>query len=203
MPLFDEIDDYHDPMYDHICVVTNRNLVKNRSFINQIDYVCSQKPKMLILREKDMSEKDYLNIAADVEAVCHFYDVIFMPHKFVDVAEKMGVDRIHLSLEDLRNLPRDVRSLFRYIGCSVHNLDEVIEANHLGASYLVAGHIYPTDCKKGLPPKGTSFLKSACVVSDCPVWAIGGIKPDHDQIDEVVECGAAGGCIMSGMMELE
>ena len=75
------------------------------------------------------------------------------------------------------------------------------EAQELGASYVTAGHIYATDCKKGLQPRGLDFLRQVCAAVDLPVYAIGGIKFDETQWMSLKECGAAGGCIMSGMMK--
>ena len=37
-----------------------------------------------------------------------------------------------------------------------------MEAERLGATYVTAGHIFTTDCKKGLPPRGLDFLKNVC-----------------------------------------
>ena len=43
---------------------------------------------------------------------------------------------------------------------------------------MTAGHIYATDCKQGLPPRGLDFLEEVCRAVDIPVWAIGGIGKD-------------------------
>lgn len=91
---------------------------------------------------------------------------------------------------------------FTTIGVSVHAANEALEAQSLGATYLTAGHIYATDCKKGLPPRGTAFLREICQTVSIPVYAIGGIRLEAAQIREVMSCGAVGGCIMSGMMAL-
>ena len=77
--------------------------------------------------------------------------------------------------------------------------------------------------KKGLPPRGLDFLKNVCDAVGIPVYAIGGINiassgdstasdspsaydamPDINvpRLADVMECGAAGGCIMSGMMRV-
>ncbi|WP_455958797.1 thiamine phosphate synthase, partial [Anaerotignum lactatifermentans] len=79
---------------------------------------------------------------------------------------------------------------------------EAEEAEKLGATYITAGHIYATDCKKGLPPRGLTFLEEVCRRVSIPVYAIGGIKINEKQLREVIDCGAKGGCIMSGMMQL-
>jgi thiamine-phosphate pyrophosphorylase len=92
---------------------------------------------------------------------------------------------------------------FSVVGVSVHSVLEAQEAISLGATYLTAGHIFSTDCKKGVPPRGLDFLREICSLSPVPVYAIGGIHLDSEQIRMVEECGAAGVCIMSGMMQFE
>ena len=47
-------------------------------------------------------------------------------------------------------------------------------------------------------PRGLSFLSSVCSCVNIPVFAIGGISPENAQ--EVINIGADGICIMSGLM---
>ena len=76
------------------------------------------------------------------------------------------------------------------------------EVYNITTSYITAGHVYVTDCKKGLAPRGLDFLKNVCVSVDIPVYAIGGINIDDGRREEVKKYGAAGSCIMSGMMKV-
>ena len=115
------------------------------------------------------------------------------------------------------------QQFFKVIGTSVHSVEDAIKAEQLGATYMTAGHIFATDCKKGLPPRGLDFLKNVCDAVEIPVYAIGGINiassgdstasdapstydamPDISvpRLADVMKCGAAGGCIMSGMMRV-
>ena len=106
----------------------------------------------------------------------------------------------------------DYQQFFKVIGTSVHSVEDAIKAEQLGATYMTAGHIFATDCKKGLPPRGLDFLKNVCDTVQIPVYAIGGINIASSEGDDstlnvprlkdVMECGAAGGCIMSGMMRV-
>ena len=91
---------------------------------------------------------------------------------------------------------------FRMVGSSIHSPEEAIRAQKAGAAYVTAGHVYVTDCKKGLPPRGLEFLKEVCTKVTIPVYAIGGIHAGTGQIQEVMDCGASGGCIMSEMMRI-
>jgi thiamine-phosphate pyrophosphorylase len=93
------------------------------------------------------------------------------------------------------------KARFRVIGASCHSVEEALEAQQLGCTYITAGHVFATDCKKGLPPRGLDFLRAVCAAVDIPVYAIGGINSEN--LQDVMKCGAAGGCIMSGLMRGE
>ena len=185
-------------IFDSVIAVTNRKLC-NRPFTEQLERVCRHHPRALILREKDLSEHEYELLAEQVLEICGTHDVPCILHTYTEVARRLGCSRIHLPLPLFRTEASSLGD-FSLVGTSVHSVEDAIEAEKLGASYLTAGHIYVTDCKKGLPPRGTGFLREVCLQVSVPVYAIGGIHPDENQMKEIIDCGAAGGCIMSGMM---
>ena len=160
-------------MYRDLIAVTNRHLC-SRPFTEQITRVCQLHPRALILREKDLPKEEYFSLARQVKEICEQFEVPFIPHFYPVVT----------------------------IGTSIHSVSEAVEAEKLGASYLTAGHIYVTDCKKGLPPRGLDFLQNVCQAVQIPVYGIGGIKMDEAQLHELKNAGAAGGCVMSGMMQI-
>ena len=104
----------------------------------------------------------------------------------------------HRVLPVLRELSYADKKHFERIGTSCHSVEDALEAQRLGADYITAGHVFVTDCKKGLAPRGLDFLRNVCYSVDIPVYAIGGISPDN--IASVRKCGAAGACVMSGFM---
>lgn len=188
------------PLYTSVIAVTNRHLC-SRSLTEQIARVCSFHPKAVILREKDLSEQEYLFLAKNVLEICKHYQTPCILHSFVEVAKTLQCPAIHLPLALLRRYHEKSED-FTTVGASIHSVEEALEAEKLGASYLTAGHIYPTDCKKGVPPRGSEFLKDICQSVSLPVYAIGGIRPERAQFQEIKDCGAKGGCIMSAMMHL-
>ena len=187
-----------DSLFDTVIAVTNRRLC-DRPFTEQLERVCSHHPRALILREKDLSEHEYELLAGQVLEICRTHDVPCILHTYTEVARRLGCSRIHLPLPLFRTEASSLGD-FSLVGTSVHSVEDAIEAEKLGASYLTAGHIYVTDCKKGLPPRGTGFLREVCLQVSVPVYAIGGIHLDENQMKEIIDSGAAGGCIMSGMM---
>ena len=146
-------------------------------------------------------------VAAQVLELCHSYEVPCVLHTYPDAARALGCTSIHLPLPLLRECAHELND-FTQIGSSVHSVEDAMEAERLGATYVTAGHVYVTDCKKGLAPRGLDFLRNVCKSVSIPVYAIGGIQLDADthtiaqnQAAEIASCGAKGGCIMSGMMQ--
>jgi thiamine biosynthesis protein ThiS len=83
------------------------------------------------------------------------------------------------------------------IGRSVHSLEGAAAA--AGADYILAGHVYPSPSKPGLPPLGPARLARIVTVAPCPVIAIGGITPDR--VPEVIRVGARGVAVIGAIVE--
>ena len=95
----------------------------------------------------------------------------------------------------LRSLAPEERWKFQgKLGASCHSLAEVQEAARLGASCCTFSHIYPTQCKPGLPPRGLEQLREVCAHSTLPVYALGGVTPER--FPELQAAGAAGAVMM-------
>ncbi len=186
-------------MFNLICV-TNRHLCKG-NFLEQIEKIVQAAPAAIILREKDLPEAEYRILAKQVLEICHKHHKSCILHSYVDVAIELKVRNIHLPMAILRRLPEDKKRSFTTIGASCHSVDEAIEAQSRGCTYITAGHIFSTDCKKGVPPRGLDFLEKVCKAVSIPVYAIGGIHLDN--IEQVRQTGARGACIMSGFMKGE
>lgn len=191
-------------MCKKVCI-TNRKLVYGgeENFLRQLKYIIDLKPEKVILREKDLSETEYETLAEkviDLFKENNYLDKLYI-HYYPKVAIKLGISKIHLPLHIVRTMQSEEKSFFDEIGASTHSTDDALEAQKLGCSYITAGHIFTTDCKKGLEPRGLDFLKSVCDCVDIPVYAIGGINDDN--MISCIENGAAGVCSMSGFMKLK
>lgn len=183
-------------MSDLICI-TNRKLCSN-NFLDQIEMIASAHPKAIVLREKDLSEKEYEQLARQVMQICQKHGTQCILHSFSNVAIALGAVAVHMPLPLLQKMTPQEKSHFQIIGASCHSLEEAKEAQDLGCTYITAGHIFLTDCKKGLPGRGLPFLEEICKTVRIPVYAIGGISSQN--IESVRKTGAAGACIMSGFM---
>lgn len=182
-------------MCNVICV-TNRRLCED--FPAQLRKIAAAKPKAVILREKDLSPQEYRSLAESAMWMCAEHGVPCVLHSFTDIAAELGARAIHLPLHILCTLPEDAKRRFSVIGASCHSVADALKAQELGAAYITAGHVFATDCKRGLPPRGLDFLREVCSAVSIPVYAIGGINAEN--YGSVLAAGAAGACIMSGLM---
>lgn len=180
-----------------ILCVTNRALCRG-DFLARIESVAAARPSGVILREKDLPETEYEELAAQAAAICGQYGVRFICHSYAAAAEELGIRALHLPLPLLREMEPVRRQGFFMLGASCHSVLDALEAQALGCTYVTAGHIFDTDCKKGTPGRGLDFLREVCREVEIPVYAIGGISPQNAAA--VAEAGAAGVCVMSGAM---
>lgn len=166
--------------------------------MERIGRIAAAGPKAIILREKDLSQEEYETLAEKAIGVCRSYGIECVPHSFVKVAARLSMKAIHMPMAALRAMSAEEKAGFDVIGASCHSVDEVLEAQELGCAYVTAGHIFATDCKRGLEPRGIDFLREVCEAAEIPVYAIGGINAGN--VRDVKAAGAAGACIMSGLM---
>jgi thiamine-phosphate pyrophosphorylase len=181
-----------------ICV-TNRTLCRD-DFLTRIDHIAKKGvADAILLREKDLTEREYLELAEKVLSICKSHNRRCILHTYYKAAKELGCKEIHLPLPLLQKMREEgEKEWFTTVGTSVHSLKQANLAMHLQADYMTAGHIFETDCKKGLPGRGLSFLSKVVCESEVPVYGIGGISADN--AGQVMETGAAGVCIMSGFM---
>ncbi|MCD8364536.1 MAG: thiamine phosphate synthase [Clostridiales bacterium] len=192
---------------DGIVCVTNRKLCRgdgrpaDQIFLQRISEIAECHPAGIILREKDLSESGYETLAIQVMDICSSHGVQCILHSFTDVALKLKAQALHVPLPVLRGMTAEQKASFRVLGASCHSVEDAREAERLGCTYITAGHIFDTDCKRGLPGRGLDFLREVCVSVDIPVYAIGGITPVN--ATNVRRAGAAGICVMSSLMQCE
>lgn len=170
--------------------------------IEHIAMLSKLKPDALILRAKTLSKADYRTLSIIAQKICTTHQLPLILHSDWQLAQELKITKLHLPLPLLRQLPKEKRTYFTWLSTSVHSVSETQEAKKLGASVLIAGHIYATQCKADLAPRGLDFLRAVTSATNLPVYAIGGIGFDVLQHAELKANGARGACVMSAYMRL-
>ena len=196
-------------------IISNRKLCENENLEKQIEKIFSAYERKIILknfeivaltlREKDFNKNEYLKLIEEIYPICQKYKINLILHQNYDLNldDKYKIDGIHLSYNIFKSLNENIKAelikKYKRIGVSIHSLDEAKEVESLGASYVVAGHIFETDCKKGLEPRGLKFIKDLSSALTIPIFAIGGIDEKNSQ--SVIDSGAFSVCMMSNLMK--
>lgn len=182
--------------------VTNRRLSEN-DFLERIRQLATGAfYDAIVLREKDMGENEYIDLAGRVIAICRKHGKHCILHNFPEAARALSHPYLHLPLSVWEHMSKPeqmaLRQEMKGLGTSVHSEGQLEAAVNLKADYVFAGHIFATDCKRDVPPRGLPFLKNICLASPVPVFAIGGISEDKE--NAVLAQGAIGACYMSASM---
>ena len=154
--------------------VTNRKLCQG-DFLAQIAKIAAREPWAILLREKDLDAFEYTSLASQVKEICD--GVPLIAHTY-----------------PVEGLP------FHPPFASIHSIEEAKRAEELGARFIIAGHVFETRSKPGLPPRGLDFLRGVCESVKIPVFAIGGITDQNAR--QCIEAGAFGVCRMSYWMKV-
>ncbi|MGI6216776.1 MAG: thiamine phosphate synthase [Coriobacteriales bacterium] len=198
---FDTVPESHG-MWDNIVVVTDRKLCE-KPFDEQIDLLCSKHPRALILCEPDLDEQEYAKLARQTMLTCTLYGVRFVPVGHVNLAEKLGLEVVHLSTDEIKETPESTLSLFSGIGTSVRTLDQAIEAKNLGVKFMLAGPIFETEHEPGAIPKGMGFVHNVMSVTRMQTFGIGGMTADEKLVKESLRAGGSGIAIRTAAMKME
>lgn len=116
----------------------------------------------------------------------------------VDVAQLVRADGVHLGERGLPvSAARQLLGPAGLIGRSIHDVEGARAAERHGADYLIAGHVFPTTSKPGVPGRGLSWLRDVIEAVVVPVIAIGGITSDSLRV--VLDVGTWGVAVSSAL----
>ncbi len=157
--------------------VTDRAWVGVQTLYEQVEEALRGGVTCVQLREKALSDEEFLKEAKEIHALCRRYGVPFIVNDNVDVAVACGAEGIHVGQEDMA--AGDVRRRVgdgMILGVSVHTVEEAREAVASGADYLGLGAVFPTSTKADVEQMSNETLRAICQAVDVPVVAIGGIN---------------------------
>lgn len=165
----------------NLCVITDTSIQQKYSHVELAKLAIRGGADLIQLREKRIPTSQLLDIAKTIRELCRTSGVTFIVNDRVDIALLSGADGVHLGSEDFPLFEaRRLLGSHKMIGATASSLEEALNLEKQGASYVGFGHIFPTQSKAKLtPPKGVDALKKICQSLRIPVLAIGGINRDN------------------------
>lgn len=180
-------------------LVTNRELMSSKTIEKSVKDAIKGGCTIVQLREKDISSKEFYDIAKSLRKITKKHKVPFIINDRVDIALAVNADGIHVGQSDLSL--KNVRKLIgkdKIIGVSCGNLEEAKKAYKNGADYLGVGAIFPTNTKKDAKDVGIDGLKEIINNIPLPIVAIGGINKEN--IEKLRDINLAGVALVSAII---
>lgn len=182
--------------------VTDRAWAKEKSLYQQVEEALKGGVTCVQLREKSLSDEEFLQEAVEIKALCQRYNVPLFINDNVFVALKCGADGVHVGQDDMA--VSEVRSVVgenMMIGVSAHSVEEALEAVKNGADCLGVGAMFATSTKADANVLSWQTLHDICHAVDVPVVAIGGLNKDN--IPSLAGSGVDGVALVSAIFASE
>lgn len=178
--------------------VTDRHWLKGQTLYEQVEEALKGGATFIQLREKDLTEEEFLEEAKKIQQLCKKYRVPFIINDNVKLAKEIDADGVHVGQSDMEAL--DVRAQLgedKIIGVSARTVEQSLLAEKHGADYLGVGAVFQTGTKTDAREVEHSVLKEICTKVDIPVVAIGGITQDN--VKELSGSGINGVAVISAI----
>ena len=182
-----------------IYLVTDEKACLGKDFYVCIEEAIKSGVKIVQLREKNISTKDFYEKALKVKEICKNYGVLFIINDRLDIAQVVGADGVHLGQSDMPiEKAREILKDKFLIGATARNVEEAKRAELLGADYIGSGAIFGTNTKDNAKKLEMEELKKIVASVKIPVFAIGGINIDN--VSSLKNIGLQGICAVSGIL---
>ncbi|AUN16567.1 thiamine-phosphate synthase [Clostridium botulinum] len=182
-------------------LITDRRFLKGRQLKKVVEDAILGGVTIVQVREKDVSTREFYNVAKEVKEVTDYYRVPIIINDRLDIAQAIDANGVHLGQKDMHlNIAREILGKDKIIGISVGNVKEALEAQNNGADYLGIGTIFPTGSKKDVDAiigiDGLSKIKDSISI---PSVAIGGINKTN--FKDVLKTGIEGISVISAILD--
>lgn len=181
-------------------LVTDRRFLKGRSLKKVVEDSILGGVTMVQVREKDVSTREFFNIAKEVQEVTNYYKIPLIINDRIDIAQALDTTGVHLGQSDMElSIARKILGKTKIIGISAGSIKEAIDAQNGGADYLGIGAIFPTGSKKDVSSilrlDGLKEIQNNVTI---PSVAIGGINKSN--FKDVLSTGVNGISVISAIL---
>ncbi len=169
--------------------LTDRH-ISGLSHAEQVIELSESGARVIQLREKELSGREFFREATAAVAVARERGVQIIINDRVDIALALEADGVHLGQDDLPvEAARRILGSKAIIGFSTHNLEQAELAAEMPLDYIALGPIFPTRTKNsGNPTLGASKVREVNAFLNVPLVAIGGITEANSR--QLLDSGA-------------
>ena len=179
--------------------ITDRKLIQS-SLGEDIAAAVKGGAGLIQLREKNVTEDEYIAYAREALAVCRSLGARLIINDSVAVCAAVGADGVHLGQGDTD--PKEARRILggnAIIGVTAKTVEQAQRAETDGADYLGSGAVFGTSTKADAVKMDIETLREIVSSVSMPVYAIGGINAEN--ISQLRGSGIYGAAVVSGIFK--
>jgi 8-oxo-dGTP diphosphatase len=132
--------------------------------------------RLIQLRAKNLSERDYCHWAEKALTLCERYQAQLLVNADPKIANSVGAHGVHLTSQRLLALSERPLSTQLWVAASCHTVEEIQQANRLGVDFLVLSPLKKTLSHPIANPLGWLNFFQLTEQTNCPTFALGGMK---------------------------
>ena len=178
--------------------VTDSGLSRNGT-LSDVEQAIKAGCKIIQYREKNKSTREMIKEALLIKALCKGR-AIFIVNDRVDVALAVDADGVHIGQDDIPfEIARSLLGKEKIIGLTVHNVEEAVHAENIGADNIGLSPIFATSTKKDAGNAcGIYMDENVRKNVQLPIVAIGGIT--RENVADIIKAGADAAVAISAVL---
>lgn len=167
----------------------------HEDFKNKLTGALSQSNKVVQFRQKNIENSEYLALAKLAESVCSQFNSLLLLSTTIGIFNQADAGGIHLNSQVLFEFDNRPVAKHHLLSVSCHNLDEMKQAEKLGADILLLSPVKATASHPELEAIGWQQFMQMIKRVKCPVYALGGMQASD--LDDAKQAGAQGIAVSS------
>jgi len=148
-------------------------------FLHKLHLALEKGVRLVQLRAKNMETDAFLRLAKSACETCHAHEARLLLNAAPEIVEGVGADGVHLTSARLLALSTRPLGWDKLVAASVHNQEQLEQAEKLSVDFSVVSPVLPTPSHPGVETLGWQGLQHLTDQATHPVYALGGMQVQH------------------------
>ena len=171
------------------CLITGKFDSPN-DFIEKLRASLERGIRLVQLRLKEIDIQGQQELARQAFDLCEHYNAFLLVNPSLGDEHGLDVAGMHLTSHQLFEYEQRPIVKGKFLSASVHNLEELAQAEKLQADFVLLSPVLPTTSHPDAEPLDWDNFKILTDKVNCPVFALGGVDESH--LSQARVCGAQG-----------
>ncbi len=142
------------------------------------------------LRDKTLNDKELIEAAFEMKAICKRYGALFIVNDRPDIALHVDADGVHVGQEDIPpSVCRKILGENKIVGLSTHSLEDFSSSINEPIDYISAGPVVETPTKPNRPGTGIDYIRYIADTCKIPWYLTGDVN--IETVDGYIDAGAS------------